>query len=72
MIASFHGYVEIVGMLIKANVHVNTQNEVCYSYYQKHCTMHLTTIVVLGELSVCFHPTERLYCSSPGSSERKS
>ena len=58
MIASFHGHVDIIRMLIDANAQVNTQKEVCCSYHQKtHCTHNYPTHY-LHMKYLCFCPQD--------------
>ena len=72
MEASIHGAVDIVKMLIEAKAQVNTQEEVCCSYHQKtHCTIVIPSVIVPAHELTMFLSTERLDCSSHGSSGRK-
>ena len=73
MAASIHGDVDVVRMLIEAKALVNIQEEVCCSYHQKtHCTTIIPSVIVPAHKLTVFLCTERLDCSSPGSSGRKS
>ena len=63
MIASFNGHVDIVRTLIKADIQVNTQEEVCCSTSRKtlHRTSHRHRVLLYkeqlathGEFIVCF------------------
>ena len=77
MAASFHGHVDIVRMLTEAKAQVNTQKEVhCmyspYHHQKAHCTIITPSVIVPAHELTEFLFTERLDCSSPGSSGRKS
>ena len=56
MIASFHGHVDIVKMLIEAKAQINTQDEVYCSY---HLNTYYTTNVI-SNLAVLYVTVHRM------------